>query len=66
MNKAISSFALLKTNWDLLKRDYIENFVPFISNLIVKKKYVFIDVNTICTDFHEEYVVAVRTSYTDS
>ena len=53
--KAIASLALLKTNWDNNKRDYIENFVPFIVTLISRKKYKSIDVDIICKDFSEEF-----------
>jgi len=37
------------------KKDYIENFVPFIATLIKKCNYGVIDVNTVCNDFKKEF-----------
>lgn len=31
---AVISLAVIKSNWDIHKKDYIENFVPFLSHLI--------------------------------
>lgn len=59
MNKALTSLALLKANWDTLKKDYIESFVPFVVTLISRQQYNVIDVNTICRDFQAEYDLAV-------
>lgn len=33
-NPTIVSLALLKVNWDLLKKDYLENFVPLVTESI--------------------------------
>jgi hypothetical protein len=55
MNKTIASLALLKVNWDNLKQDYIENFVPFVVALINRAKYDVIDANKICKDFEVAY-----------
>lgn len=55
MNRALSSLAILKINWDELRKDYLENFIPFLATLIKKKDYRQIDVNTICSDFKEEF-----------
>jgi len=55
MNKTITSLAILKVNWDCRRKDYIENFVPFLINLIDKKNYNIIDAHIICSDFKEEY-----------
>lgn len=55
MNDAITSLAVLKVNWDYLKKDYIENFIPFIATLIKKCNYGVIDVNTVCNDFKKEF-----------
>ena len=38
-----------------LKRDYVENFVPFLAELIYKKEYKEIIVSEICKDFTAEY-----------
>jgi len=55
MDNAITSLAVLKVNWEHLKKDYIENFVPFIATLIKKCNYGVIDVNTVCNDFKKEF-----------
>ena len=33
-NTTITSLAILKVNWDKFRKDYIENFVPFVSYII--------------------------------
>ena len=33
-NQALISLAILKVNWDVLKKDYLENFVPIVSESI--------------------------------
>lgn len=57
MNKTVASLALLKVNWDTntQRKDFIENFVPFIATLINRKNYKTVNVNTICKDFETEY-----------
>jgi hypothetical protein len=57
MNNTIASLALLKTNWDsnIPRKDYLENFVPFMVTLIYKRDYKTVKVNTICKDFETEY-----------
>ena len=55
MHNTIVSLALLKVNWDHLKKDYLENFLPFIATLCGKKNYAEIDINTVCDDFATEY-----------
>lgn len=55
MHNTIISLALLKVNWDHLKKDYLENFLPFLATLCVKKDYSEIDVGIICNDFTAEY-----------
>jgi hypothetical protein len=32
--RVIGSLAILKANWDVLQRDYIENFVPFVAEVL--------------------------------
>jgi hypothetical protein len=59
MRNTIVSLALLKVNWDHLKKDYLENFLPFIATLCVRKDYNIIDVEKICADFKEEYGLIV-------
>lgn len=55
MKRTVSSLAILKVNWDFLKKDYIENFIPFIATLIIKKDYATIIVDEICKGFSEEF-----------
>jgi len=55
MQKIIASLAFLKVSSEHLKRDYIENFIPFIATLIMKKQYIFIDPKKICEDFQQEF-----------
>lgn len=55
MDNVIASLAVLKVNWDHLKKDYIENFIPFIATLIKKYNYDVIDINTVCNDFTKEF-----------
>jgi len=53
--QTLSSLAILKVNWDYNKTDYLDNFVPFIANLIVKEKYTTIDITQIREDFECEF-----------
>lgn len=55
MRDTIVSLALLKVNWDHFKKDYLENFLPFIATLCVRKSYDAIHVNEVCADFTKEY-----------
>lgn len=55
MEKTLLSLAILKVNWDHLKKDYIENFVPFVATLLKKKNYQFIEVSEMCNDFKVEF-----------
>jgi hypothetical protein len=59
MNKAVASLALLKVNWDNLRRDYIDGFVPFVVTLMQKKRYDTIEVDTIRADFESEYGLSI-------
>lgn len=42
-------------NWDAQRKDYIENFVPFVINLAAKKNYKQITAATLKSDFEAEY-----------
>ena len=55
----ISSLAILTSNWQINKRDYIENFVPFIATLISKKKYNKIVIEEIVDDFSNEFGLSI-------
>src|SRR4028119_1748825 len=41
------------------RRDFIENFVPFIATLIRRKNYRSVNVNVICKDFESEYGLSI-------
>lgn len=55
ISKTITSLAILKVNWDKNHKDYIENFVPFMTHLIKVIGYSKIDVNKLRQDFMTEY-----------
>lgn len=55
MNRTILSLAILKTNWDKLKKDYLENFVPFVATLINKYDYTSIEPVQISQHFKSEF-----------
>ena len=59
MRRTIISLAILKVNQDKYQKDYLDNFVPFVATLIKKKDYKEIDVNTICSDFQEEFGLTI-------
>jgi len=65
MNRTLLSLAIIKTNWEQLRKDYIENFVPLLASLIKKKKYREINlenINVIKKDFEEEYGLILPSS----
>jgi len=55
----ICSLAILTANWQINKRDYIENFIPFIATLISKKKYNKIQIDEIVADFPNEFGLSI-------
>lgn len=58
MNRTLFSLAIIRTNWDIYRKDYIENFVPLYATLIKKKEYpeILIDnIDIIKDDFKNEY-----------
>jgi hypothetical protein len=55
----ICSLAILTSNWHVNKRDYIENFIPFIATLISKKNYKKIAIEEIISDFQNEFGLAI-------
>ncbi len=61
MNNTITSLALLKITWDNTeeRRDYIQNFVPFVVNLFNRKGYDRVKVGTISKDFQELYGLSI-------
>lgn len=54
MNKAISSFAMIRSN-SKEGNDYIDAFVPLLVLLFASNDCTSVDVETICTDFSLEY-----------
>lgn len=62
MNRAIASLALVKTAWETYRRDYIENFVPFVATLTRKKRYSEIDIanlGSFLQDFKTEFGLSI-------
>lgn len=59
MNRTILSLAILKTNWDKLQKDYLENFLPFVATLIVRKNYTVIDPKNVSDDFRSEFGLVI-------
>jgi len=55
----ICSLAILTSNWQVNKRDYIENFIPFIATLIGKKCYKKVDIEEIVSDFQNEFGLTI-------
>jgi len=58
MNRAVASLAMVKTAFSKYKRDYIENFVPFVATLIKKRRYREIDCKDLqpfIDDFQQEF-----------
>jgi len=56
VDRTITTLAVLKVNWDHLKKDYIENFVPLVVRLINKKQIEVIDdINKISEEFAAEW-----------
>lgn len=58
MNRTLLSLAIIRTNWELQRKDYIENFVPLFATLIKQKKYQEISIekiDIIKNDFKTEY-----------
>jgi hypothetical protein len=54
VNRAFSSFALIKNSFDD-GEDYIGAYVPLLLNLFMKKGYTRVVIETICEDFGIEY-----------
>lgn len=55
MANTLSSLAVIKVNWDVEHKDYLETFVPFIATIIKKVNYDRIIVENIMRDFESEY-----------
>jgi hypothetical protein len=58
MNRTLFSLAIIRINWELFRKDYIENFVPLFATLIKKHNYSEISIeklDVIREDFKNEY-----------
>lgn len=55
--KALTSLALMETQ--LLSRDYLSTFLPFIATLALKKNYVTIDIGVVVKEFKDEYGISI-------
>lgn len=47
-SNTLKSLAFVKANWDLKKKDFLSNFVPFLCTLLYQKKYQYIDESHEC------------------
>jgi len=59
-NKALKSLALVKIQWDRDRGVYLDNFLPFLATLFVRKKYNSIEENEttikkLTLDFRDEF-----------
>ncbi|MFA6483580.1 MAG: hypothetical protein WCW62_13445, partial [Bacteroidales bacterium] len=62
MNRTLLSLAIIRTNWEQLGKDYIENYVPLLATLIKKKNYKEISadqIKSICSDFKDEFGLVI-------
>ena len=59
MNNAVISLAILKVNWDQLKHDYVEIFIPFIVFLIHRRKLKEIEIHQLCSMFVDEWGLSI-------
>lgn len=58
MPSSITSLALIRSNWDYSRSDYLETFVPLIATLILKRDFKIIEphhVEDLKKDFTHEY-----------
>jgi len=60
LSKTLVSLAIIKVNWDKYKKDYLDNFLPLLSTLFVKKNYSFIEetnegISKLTEDFKNEF-----------
>jgi len=60
LDKILISLAFIKVNWDQRKCDYIDNFLPFLATLMVRKEYESIEenakqINRLINDFKQEF-----------
>ena len=58
MKRALSSFVIIKNNFDE-GNDYIGAFVPLVLLLFSKKKYKSVNIEKICQDFKDEYGIQI-------
>jgi hypothetical protein len=58
MNRTLFSLAIIRINWEIHHKDYIENFVPLFATLIKQKNYNEISIENldkIRSDFKNEF-----------
>lgn len=58
-DRTIACLALLKSEWDEQKKDYIEIFIPLAATLMVRKSYSEVDPATLSEDFEKEYGLTI-------
>ncbi len=59
MNRTITSLSIVATLWDQHRKDYLECYIPMLATLILRKEYAQIDIETVTTDFQEEYGLSI-------
>jgi len=60
LDKLLISLSFLKVNWNQRRADYIDNFLPFLATLIIRRKYGPIEenakqINKLTSDFKQEF-----------
>lgn len=55
MNRTLISLAIIKSNWERNKTDYIDNFIPFTAAILNDKEYKKINLETFQNDFRDRY-----------
>src|SRR5680860_77468 len=55
MNRTLISLAIIKTHWEKNRADYIDNFIPLVTNLLSENKYTEIDLALFQTEFKKRY-----------
>lgn len=64
MSRPLLSLAIVRSNWERKRKDRIENFVPLVGSLLLRKNYENVDgdqLTRLRIDFQEEYGLSVPT-----
>lgn len=55
--KTLTSLALMETQ--VITKDYMSTFLPFLGTLILKKNYAYVDIGAVVRDFKQEYGISI-------